>query len=80
MTVSEATQRKRARAGWTGRVFRGPNALRDLDDDLRREHAAMVPEDRLALTWALSLEQYGGSDGTTMEPRLPRLAYRVERR
>lgn len=78
--MSDAAERKRARAAWSGRMFRGPGALEALDEDARRERAAMRPLDRLSLTWELSLEQYGAGDGTTVEPRLPRSAYRVERR
>ena len=78
--MSTAADRKRARAGWTGCVFRGPGALDARDRDARREAAEMDPLDRLALVWELSLEQYGGADDATMEPRLPRSAYLVVRR
>lgn len=78
--MTNAADRKRARAAWTGRLFRGPRALDELESDALRDWAAMDPLDRLALTWELSLAQYGGADGTTVEPRLPRSAYRVERR
>lgn len=61
-------------------MFRGPGANDAIAEDARREWAAMSPVDRLALTWELSLEQYGAADDATMEPRLPRSAYRVERR
>jgi hypothetical protein len=40
----------------------------------------MDPRDRLALAWQLSLEQFGGLDDSAVESRLPRSAYRVERR
>lgn len=78
--MGDAEERKRARAAWTGQVFRGPGSLGALEAEALSAWAAMAPLDRLALTWELSLEQYGGSDGTTMEPRLPRSAYRLERR
>lgn len=80
-SMSDAAERKRRRAAdWSSQVFRGPGTLDALDADAETEWAKLTPAQRLALTWSLSLEQYGGADGTTMEPRLPRSAYRVERR
>jgi hypothetical protein len=76
--MSSADERKRARADWKVEVFRGPDALGDLERDARREWEAMAPVDRLALTWELSLAAHGLS--ASDEPRLPRSAYRVERR
>lgn len=77
--MSDAAERRRMRAGWSSRVFRG-DVHRPLEDDADAEWAALSPTDRLALVWELSLEQYGGPDDSKVEPRLPRSAYRVERR
>lgn len=51
-----------------------------LERDALDEWAAMGPLERLALAWELSLDQHGGLDESAVEPRLPRSAYRVERR
>jgi hypothetical protein len=51
-----------------------------MEGDALAEWAALEPTARLALSWQLSLEQYGGADVDPVEPRLPRSAYRVERR
>lgn len=76
----DAAARKRARAlTWTSRLVRGPNANDELAREAQAEWLALPASEKLALVWELSLEQYGGGDGE-MEPRLPRSAYRVERR
>ena len=59
-------------------MVRGQDVHEELEEEALREWSAMTPIDRLALTWELSLEDYGVADDTTMEPRLPRSAYRVE--
>jgi hypothetical protein len=61
-------------------MFRGPYAAKEMEADALAEWAAMDPCERLALTWQLSLEQYGGVDERAVEPRLPRSAYSLERR
>jgi hypothetical protein len=80
--MSDATERRRKREEtWTARTFRGGDIHEALESDAEAEWARMSPVERLALSWQLSLEQYGGeTDGEAMEPRLPRSAYRVERR
>ncbi len=78
--MSGAEARRRARAStWTSRVYRGPDVHRAMEDDDLAEWAAMTPVERLALTWQLSLEQEGIKDDPA-SARLPRSAYRVERR
>lgn len=79
--MSEAAARRvRRQREWTSAVFRGPRTLEAIELDALAEWAAMDPRERLALTWRLSLEQFGGGDDSAVEPRLPRSAYRVERR
>jgi hypothetical protein len=68
------------RTTWTSKVYRGPDVHGEMERDDLDEWAAMDPIDRLALTWALSLEQFGGADDGSLLSRLPRSAYRVERR
>jgi len=51
-----------------------------MEEDSILEWASMAPLDRMALVWELSLEQYGVADEASMEPRLPRSHYRLERR
>ena len=80
MTLDAAERRRKRLATWESRTFRGPHALAELERDALEEWAAMDPRERLALTWELSLDQYGGLDDNAVEPRLPRSAYRVERR
>ena len=78
-----ADDRRRARAGWSSRVFRAGTALgalEALENDALDEWAALSPTERLALAWELSLAEYGGDHAASVEPRLPRSAYRVERR
>ncbi|MCA9591612.1 MAG: hypothetical protein KC657_40225 [Myxococcales bacterium] len=79
--MSEAAERRRRRQlAWSSKVFRGPRADDAMELDALEEWAAMAPRERLALAWELSLDQYGGADDGAVEPRLPRSAYRVERR
>lgn len=79
--MSDAAERRRKReATWTARVFRGGDVHEALESDAESEWAGLTAGERLALAWQLSLEQYGGSDAESVEPRLPRSAYRVERR
>ncbi len=79
--VSDAAERRRKRqADWHARVFRGSNVHAEMEQDALDEWAALSSLERLALVWELSLAQYGGPDAESMEPRLPRSAYRIERR
>lgn len=79
--MSDAAARRNKRAAdWRTEVFRGPDVLGQLENDALEEWAAMSPEERAALAWQLSIDQYGGEDDRAMESRLPRSAYRVERR
>jgi hypothetical protein len=78
LNAMSAEQRRRQRHEWSSKVFRGPHALSDIEQDALEEWASMTVRDRLALTWELSLHQIGGVDAR-MERRLPRSAYRVER-
>ena len=79
--MGEAAERRRRRqATWTSKVFRSPHTLEAIELDALDEWAKMQPAERLALAWELSLDQYGGVDGDAVEPRLPRSAYRIERR
>jgi hypothetical protein len=79
--MSEAAERRRGRQrAWTSKTFRGPRAAEAMELDALDEWMVMDARERLALTWQLSLDQYGGVDDSAVEPRLPRSAYRVERR
>jgi hypothetical protein len=65
--------------GWTSRVYRGPDVHEAIETDDLAEWASMAPLERLTLAWELSLEQEGLSDDPA-SARLPRSAYRIERR
>jgi hypothetical protein len=67
-------------ATWTSKVYRRGDVHAAMESDDLDEWAAMDPVDRLALTWELSLEHFGGDDDGSVLARLPRSAYRVERR
>jgi len=75
-----AEERRRKRRAWSARVFSGEGVHEDMEADALAEWAAMSATERLALAWELSLEQYGGDHDGSLQPRLPRSAYRVERR
>jgi len=78
--MSDAETRRAARAAsWTSRVYRGPDVYEAMEAEDLAEWASMSPIARLALTWELSLEQEGITDDAA-SARLPRSAYRVERR
>jgi hypothetical protein len=78
--MSDAESRRRARATtWSSRVYRGPGVHEAMEADDLDEWANMDPIDRMALAWALSLEQEGIRDEPA-SARLPRSAYRLERR
>jgi hypothetical protein len=77
--MSNADARRRARAAWTSRVYRGPGVHEAMEADDLAEWASMSPLARLALTWELSLAQEGITDDPA-SARLPRSSYRVERR
>jgi hypothetical protein len=79
--MSEAAERRhRRQLEWSSKLFRGPCSLEALEGDALDEWAAMDPRERLALTWELSLAQHGEVDESAMESRLPRSAYRLQRR
>jgi hypothetical protein len=77
--MADAEARRRARSTWTSRVYRGPAVHDAMERDDLADWAAMAPLERLALTWALSLEQEGIKDDPA-SARLPRSAYGIERR
>ena len=74
----DAADRKAARASWEGRVFRGGwEEMADYDALFWDR----IPVDaRDEAVWALSKELHQIAGLETHEPRLPRSAYRVERR
>jgi len=76
----DENERRKRRAAWSSKLFVGPDIHAQIEQDALLEWKAMTPLGRLALTWQLSLEQYGGTDATSMDPRLPRSCYRLERR
>lgn len=71
-----AELRRRARAGWSVRVFRetDPEAEADADTDFWLQ---LSPVDRVALAWSLSRDLYGDPDEA--EPGLSRSSPRVRR-
>ena len=77
--MDDAEARRARRGEWTSRVYRGPDVHAAMEADDLAEWAAMAPLDRLALVWQLSLEQEAILDDPA-SARLPRSAYRVERR
>lgn len=80
MADADADARRRARAAtWSSQVYRGDDVHRAMEDDDLAEWAAMEPAERLWLAWELSLEQEGITDDPA-SARLPRSAYRLERR
>jgi hypothetical protein len=74
----DAAERKAARASWEGRVFRdGWEEMADYDALFWDQ----VPMDQRAeAVWELSKELHTIAHPETHEPRLPRSAYRLERR
>jgi hypothetical protein len=78
--MSDADARRLARsATWTAHVYRASNVHDAMEADDLAEWAAMSPLERLALMWELSLQQEGIMDDPA-SARLPRSAYRLERR
>jgi hypothetical protein len=75
VTLSE---RKAARSKWKARVFRrGWEEMADYDALFWDQ----IPVNaRAEAVWGLSAELYAIVDRETNEPRLPRSAYRLERR
>jgi hypothetical protein len=78
--LDDSEARRQRRQTWTAKVYRGPGVHAAIEADDLAEWAQMDAVERLALTWALSLEQFGGTDDGALLRRLPRSAYRVERR
>jgi hypothetical protein len=77
---NDAAARKQARSKWSSEVFRGNDVHGLVERDALDEWASMVPEDRMALAWSLSVAQVGASNDEPVLARLPRSAYRLERR
>lgn len=76
----DASARKQARSGGASEVFRCRDVHGLMERDARDEWASMGPEDRMALAWSLSVAQVGASNDGPVLARLPRSAYRLERR
>jgi hypothetical protein len=74
----EARREARAR-NWTSQVFRDA-ALQEMDVVSRNFWLSIPADERAAAVWELSVEAFGLTNPETYERRLPRSAYRVERR
>jgi hypothetical protein len=74
-----AAERRAARSKWEGRVFRGGGWEEMADYDALFWDRIPV-DDRAEAVWELSRELYVIADPETHERRLPRSAYRLERR
>jgi hypothetical protein len=73
-----AAERKAARASWEGRVFRdGWEEMADYDALFWDR---LPIDERAEAVWELSKELYTIAHPETHERRLPRSAYRLERR
>jgi hypothetical protein len=77
--VSEAEERRRARASWEVRKF-GAGAGEEAADYDALFWARIPPEDRAAAVWQQSVEAYSLTDPEAGESRLPRSAFRLQRR
>ena len=73
-----AAERKAARASWEGRVFR--NGWEEMADFDALFWDRLAVEERAEAVWELSKELHAIAHPETHERRLPRSAYRVERR
>ncbi|HLK41472.1 MAG TPA: hypothetical protein VKU41_32205 [Polyangiaceae bacterium] len=74
-----AAERRAARSKWEGRVFRGGGREEMADYDALFWDRIPV-DSRAEAVWELSRELYEIADPETHERRLPRSAYRLERR
>jgi hypothetical protein len=77
--VSEAEDRRRARAGWEVRKF-GPGATEEAADYDAQFWARIPLDERALAVWQQSLEVYSLSDPGARESRHPRSALRLQRR
>jgi hypothetical protein len=77
--VSDVEDRRRARASWQARKF-GPGAAEEAADYDALFWAQIPPEQRAAAVWELSLEMYSLTSPEAREARLPRSAFRLQRR
>ena len=73
-----AAERKAARASWEGRVFRG--GWEEMADYDALFWERLPVDERAEAVWQLSKELHPIAHPETHEPRLPRSAYRLERR
>jgi hypothetical protein len=73
-----AAERKAARSRWEGRVFRG--GWEEMADYDALFWDRIPVEERAEAVWELSKELHEIADPEAHERRLPRSAYRVERR
>ena len=74
----DAAERRAARASWDGRVFR--NGWEEMADFDALFWDRLPVEERAEAVWELSKELHAIAHPETHERRLPRSAYRVERR
>jgi hypothetical protein len=74
----DAAERKAARASWDGRVFRG--GWEEMADYDALFWDRIPVDERAEAVWALSKELHAIAHPETHERRLPRSAYRIERR
>jgi hypothetical protein len=73
-----AAERKAARASWEGRVFRG--GWEEMADHDALFWDRLPLDERAEAVWELSQELHAIAHPETHGPRLPRSAYRLERR
>ena len=73
-----ASERKAARSKWEGRVFRG--GWEEMADYDALFWDRIPIDERAEAVWELSKELCAIADPETHERRLPRSAYRLERR
>ena len=74
----DAAERKAARANWEGRVFRG--GWEEMEDYDVLFWDRLPVDERAEAVWNLSKELHAVAHPETHERRLPRSAYRLERR
>ena len=77
--MSEAEERRQARANWQVRKF-GAGAAEDAANYDALFWAGIPPERGAAAVWEQSLELYSLTDPEARESRLPRSAFRLQRR
>jgi hypothetical protein len=73
-----AAERRAARSRWEGRVFRG--GWEEMADYDALFWDRIPVDERAEAVWELSKELYELAEPETHERRLPRSAYRLERR